>query len=513
MVVKNKDEIKPKKENIGQKIGLWIARIIVLILFLYLAGILFNYFPLLPVYGATYLPLDRKLFKGFFPAQSETNTAAGEVTSSAEQTGGADQVNSPWGGNITDLIDLYRNVWDELKKNEDMKFNLTGGTANKTVGDLISAEKTRRGELNLKISAEDTVLSDIIKNMLRNPATMSTIRDRLSKKSKHFFASIPITAALLKIAEFTGITEINASGGVVDNTNLGIGKNSVYLNPEKKRLSIAELCIEQDGGEFASKTVYDVNKLCTKSMIFWYLKQFAVVVGSTLGAIFMWPIYYLHEVEIVQEARLSETGKVEPCNSGGSGKALYIIILILGLLFMAYNAYARFYSFFDSLISIFMTEKTVNDIVLWGSIASGVGIAALGFVFYRNFAAARAKASEVLNTGKRAGSQIMSVLSQPLLRGLIDHYGLIKSAFICLVGAVILGSIWSMTLTGSWPLLAIVAFFFPIAGLILIYLTQSEMATLFEGASLTKDHKTESFNFNKNSDFSSARGNNQQDRK
>lgn len=525
MVVKNRENPEKKDESKGKKFGLWIARIIVMFLFLYLAAVLFNYLPLLPIYGATYLPLDNRLFKAFNEnsSTSESPIPQGpnrgvnnknnknngvEMTSLKSQTGGGSS--SPWGGNISDLIDLYKNVWKELKENKDMKFNLIGGTPNKTVGDLIANEKKNRSSntgdktrFKTQINAEDTTISNIIKNMLRNPATMKTIRDQMSKKSKHFFASIPITGALLKIAEFAGIAEIDANGLIKDDTNLGIYKGEKFKNPENKELSIAQLEVEQEGGTFAIKNVYDVNKFCTKNMLFWYLKQFFVLIGTTIGAIFMWPIYYLHEVEIIQGATVSETGKVEACNSGSGGKALYIIILILGLLFIAYNAYARCFSFFESFITIFKTGKTVNEIVLWISIIAGIGVSVIGFFLYKNFEQERVVASTLLKSSKKAGSQIPSMLSHQLLRGLIDHYGLIKSVIICFIGSVLLGSIWSMSLTGDWPLLAIFAFFFPIAGLILIYLTKSEMATLFiekvnisTNSSKTKNNEALPFDLN-----------------
>lgn len=503
MVVKdnnnNKDE---KKESIGKKFGLWIARIIVMVLFLYLAAVLFNYFPLLPIYGATYLPLDNRLFKDFNtvddqqPPAPPAPSAPPAPLAVVKQSGGG--ASSPWGGNITDLIKLYINVWNELKSNKDMKFNLEGNKADKTVGDLIQSENKKLGN-KTQLNAEDTTISKIINNMLRNPATMKTIRDTMSKKSKHFFASIPITAALLKIAEFAGVAYINNDGNVIEGTNYGIPKTVKFHNPEKKELSIAKLFVEQEGGNFVHKTVYDVNKFCTKNMIFWYLKQFVVLVGSTIAAIFMWPIYYLHEVEIVQEAPMGETGKVEPCQGNSKGKALQIIILILGLLFMVYNAYARCYSFTESFVTIFKSGKlgkTWSDIILWVSIVGGIVVGVIGFFLFRNYEGVRETASAALKNGEKAGSKISSMLSQPLLRGLIDHYGLVKSMFISLIGAVLLGSIWSMSLTGGWPLLAIFAFFFPIAGLILIYLTQSEMLTLFSKSSLPSDQKAAQLDLN-----------------
>lgn len=470
MVVKdnNNDNKDEKKESIGKKIGLWIARIIVMILFLYLAAVLFNYLPLLPIYGATYLPLDKTLFKSFYKTSDQDVL----VHALKNQSGGAGD-DTFLGGNITDLIDLYKNVWKELCKKNGMKFNLLGKEPDKTV------EKLTNGQDNNK---KNKIISDIIKNMLRNPATMKTIRDTMSKKSKHFFASIPITAALLKIAEFSGVADIDRDGAVVKGSNFGLSEDRKFTNNEKKSMSVALLEVEQKGGIFSEKTVYDVNKFCTKNMIFWYLKQFFVLIATTISAIFMWPIYYLHEVEIVQGAPLSETGKVEPCSENSGGKALQIIILILGLLFMVYNAYARCYSLTESLVTIFKSGKigkTWSNIILWISISGGIGVGIIGFALYKYFENGKAEAIGELKNGNKAGSRFPSMLSQPLLRGLIDHYGLLKSALICLVGAVILGSIWSMSLTGSWPMLAIFAFFFPIAGLILIYLTQSEMATIF----------------------------------
>lgn len=500
MVVKNNEDNKDdKKESIGKKIGLWVARLIVMILLLYLAAILFNYLPLLPIYGATYLPLDSRFFKDFnkegisSQLSQPSNETNGEQMLSI-QSGGGD--NSPWGGNITDLIDLYKNIWNELKKDKDMKFNLEGDKPNKTVNDLIQIEKSKRKKNNQStLNAEDTTISNIIKNILRNPSTMKTIRDTMSKKSKHFFAAIPITSALLKIAEFSGITSIDKDGKVVKGTNYGISATETFNNPEKKELSIANLLIEESNGSFITKTVYDVNKFCNKNMIIWYLKQFFVLVGYTISAIFMWPIYYLHEVNIIQSAPTSETGKVEPCQGSSKGRALQIIILIFGLLFMIYNAYARCYSFTESIVSIFKTGKLGkrwSDIILWISIAVGVVIGVIGLILFKNYEEARKLTSKILKGGEKAGSKINSMLSQPLLRGLIDHYGLVKSAFICFIGAIILGSIWSMSLTGSWILLAVFSFFFPICGLILIYLTKSEMSNIFSNNSVTDGDKSKS---------------------
>lgn len=476
MVVKDNDNKDEKKENIGKNIGLWISRIIVMILFLYLAAILFNYFPLLPIYGATYLPLDNKLFKAFNETNSDNKQKLNSKTeTNLIQNGGGSSL--LWGGNITDLIQLYINVYKELDNNKDIKFNLEGGTPDKTVGELINTSKN---------TSKNVIISNIIKNMLRNPTTMKTIRDTMSKKSKHFFASIPITTALLKIAEFSGVANIDKSGNIIEGTNFGSLSDNKFNNPEGKEQSIASIIIENDEN-LNDQIVYDVNKFCTKNMILWYLKQFFVLVGSTIGAIFMWPIYYLHEVDIVQKAPVSETGNIEPCQGESKGKALQIIILIIGLIFMIYNAYARCYSFTESIVYIFKTkklEKTLSNIILWVSIVGGIIVGIIGFFLFRNYETVRTNISASLkNKSQKVNQQISSMLSQPILRGLIDHYGLVKSAIICVIGSIILGSIWSMSLTGSWTLLAIFAFFFPIAGLILIYLTQSEILTLFSNSS------------------------------
>lgn len=432
--IEEKDNEELKKDSIVKKIAQFIARIVVLMLLFYLAAVLFNYFPFLPIYGATYLP---KKDKNYFE------------------------------GNITDLIKFYKLVYN----------NLTGvitpvGTVPmfqlkddpKKLFNLESVDKSKRGPYATKI----------IKSMLNNQDNLEKVRDIMSGKEKHFFASIPITTALLKISEFNGVFTIDSEGSSKDCIgNLpNQTKGDKFENELKKDIKAAILEVEE-GDKFVQKIVYDVNSYNDKEKITWYVKQFFTLIGTSISAMFMWPVYYLHETNIVQNMSKTETGNVEKCKETTSGNIMTIIMIFLLVAFIAYNAYSRGYALLKSITVMFFNNTP--KWVLWGSIGVGAFFALLsGFMIIKY------REDIPVKKGDRYLSKITSVLSQPTLRGLITHFGLIKSFVVCIIGGIILGTLWNVSFTSGWITLSVVSFMFPLAGLILVYLTNTEMTDLFK---------------------------------
>lgn len=422
--IQEKDNEQLRKDSTGKKIAQWIARIVVLMLLFYLAAVLFNCFPLLPIYGATYLSKKGKEYLE---------------------------------GNISDLIKFYKLVYDNL------------------TGEITPAGKVPQFQLgnnsNKLVSPTKQNASQIIKSMLNNQNNLEKVRDVMSGKEKHFFASIPITTALLKISEFDGIFTIGADYKPKD----CIGnkpKGDKFENELKKDIKAAILEVEEDN-EFKKKIVYDVNSYCNKEKIIWYIKQFFTLIGTSIGAMFMWPVYYLHETNIVQNTTKTETGQVVPCKSTNGGKVMTIIMILLAVAFIGYNAYSRGYAFLESITVMF--AKSTPKWVLWLSIAIGVLFATFGGFMISNY-----RKDTPVKKGDRYLSQIPSVLSQPTLRGLITHFGLIKSFVVCIIGGIILGTLWNVSFTAGWMTLSVISFMFPLAGLILVYLTNTEMTDLFK---------------------------------
>jgi hypothetical protein len=478
-VEEEKDKDKPFKLDIKQ----YFVRIIILCIIFASIGLLYNYFPFIPMLESTQLwdpkvvicilaylliqiiiiivfsytdAKDVKDSELIFTIVSVIIAGITTVLSIFFYTSGTpDQTKY---GDLGVYIEMYKHLYDKISSPKNNKNN---------------TQPIPKFQINGKETKDP---EKIIKSLIENKDNLEQVK-LLNKKPKEFFMGFPLDSALMKLATFNGVGTYNApvGGGTISILDLLLGILDhvmlirILTNEDNKAKRFA--CVnkyQEDTNKFVQELIFNIGDECIPKKLLYYAQQGLTWIFTSLFALFFAPIYLFRTLFKVQEERTNELGGDEPCPSSKASSIFKIVLKVAVIGFVLWNAFTR--------MTVFTPNKFVEGFPLtskdtWENwrfyvfVIIAAGITGFGsYMFLQN-----------------SGSLMESVpiLNYTRIRSFIKHFGAFWTILLTFLGFYLIATMWGITFIGKDITLSIAFTFITVGAIVLAYLSRSTLSESF----------------------------------
>lgn len=358
-------------------------------------------------------------------------------------------------GNIGTYIEMYKNLY----------------------GKISSTKNNNQPKSKFKINGEETKNPEIIiKSLIENKDNLEQVK-LLNGKSKEFFMGFPLDAALMKLATFNGVGTYNAPPKGETTSKLGQTLGSIagckppqsIENEDNKAKRFA--CVnkyQESTNTFVQQLIFNIGDECFEKKFVYYTQQAITWIFTSLFALFFTPVYFFRTLFKVQEERTNELGQDEPCPSSKASSIFKIILIISVIGFMLWNAFTR--------MTVLTPNKFAEGFPLtskdtWENwrfyVFFGIAVAITGFGSYLFL--------------QKSGSLIekLPILNNTRMRSFIKHFGAFWTILFTSFGFYLIAIMWGITFVGKDITLAIAFTFITVAATVLGYLSNQTLSKSF----------------------------------